>query len=450
MHPARIYTQSYERWFGAMAPAMQGDVNCVFEFAGHVDDARLRRAFLTALAAEPIWSYRFVTHWWMPYWQVIPREDRPHLVSTVLCANDQERNAAWARLLAAPVDAAARVVIFRTPTSDRVCFRIDHRLSDANGAQPLLRSVADNYRTQAEPPLRDARLVRRTAKLLRRWASVRDRFALLREAGDDARRAPLTPGFTPRLPTADDPHGSPHLLHYADGATEALAGQAMRDRATPTMVIMGVTYLALRDIVVFADGCAWPMTLPVNLRRYLPLREQVAPASLLVGSASIWIDPHQAVNLQAVLAQIRAQLAAQRGRHFGLSNSPVVLDLPLLRHYIFWRPFKWMQQEARAKHNVGTTTPMVFVSDLGEYGKPGETWAGVPITNGYCSQGTWKHSAIMIGVSSCGSRLTIAVGSGPESFVRQFAERIDFYLSHYAGLTPLGAPAEPKESTIWM
>ncbi|MEP7306307.1 MAG: hypothetical protein ABJA98_12385 [Acidobacteriota bacterium] len=448
MHAARIWTQSYERWFGALAPANQGDVNCVFEFAGHVDDARLRRAFLTSLAAEPMWSYRFVTHWWMPYWQRIPREDRPHLLSIVPCVDEEERNSAWARLLDTPIDAAARVLVLRTPTNDRVCFRIDHRLADANGAHPLLRSVADNYRTQVEPPARDAPLVRRTAKLLRRWASVRDRLTLLREAADSARRAPLTPGFTPRLPTADDPYVPPRVLHYADGATDALAGRAMRDRATSAMVIMGVTYLALRDILVFADGCSWPMSLPVNLRRYLPPREQAAPASLLVGSASVWIDPHHAGDLEAVIAQIRAQLAAQRGRRFGLSNSALVLDLPLLRHYIHWRPFKWMQQEASEKHNVDTTTPMVFISDLGEFGKPGETWADVPITNGYCSQGTWKNSAIMVGVSSCGSRLTLAIGSGPGSFVRPFADRIDFHLSHYAGLAPLGAPAESKEITI--
>jgi len=450
MHPTRINTQSYERWFGALAPANHGDVNCVFEFAGHVDDARLRRAFLTSLAAEPMWSYRFVTHWWMPYWQMIPREDRPHLMSIVPCATDEERNRAWERLLDSPVDAAVRLLVLRTPVNDRVWFRVDHRLADANGAHPLLHSVADNYRTQAEPPARDARLVRRTAKLLRRWVSVRDRLALLREAGDTARRTPVTPGFTPRLPTADDPYVAPSILHYADGATEALAGRAMRDRATSAMVIMGVTYLALRDLVVFADGCSWPMTLPVNLRRYLPPLEQAAPAALLVGGAFVWIDPDQAVDLQAVIAQIRAQLATQRGRHFGLSNSSVVLDLPLLRHYVHWRPFTWMQQESRQKHSIETATPLVFISDLGEFGSPGETWGDVPITNGYCSQGTWKTSAIMIGVSSCGSRLTLAIGSGPGSFVRAFADRIHFHLSHYAGLTALGAPAESKESTVWM
>jgi hypothetical protein len=47
----------------------------------------------------------------------------------------------------------------------------------------------------------------------------------------------------------------------------------------------------------------------------------------------------------------------------------------------------------------------------------------------------------MIGMSSCGTRLTLAVGSGPRSFVQRFAERMDYHLSRYVGWEPLLATA---------
>ncbi|MDP1797464.1 MAG: hypothetical protein Q8K78_08290 [Planctomycetaceae bacterium] len=441
MSPARIPSQYYERWFAAMVPDYQGDVNCVLEFAGAIDERRMTQAFLCALAAEPMWSYRFVTHWWTPYWSFIPREDRAALVTVAACASSEERFAAWERILASGVDAAARVMILRTPQNDHVCLRVDHRLADANAARHLLQSIAEHYQRQDEVPATDGPVIRRTAlALLRPLANLRTRWKLFQELLVFVKRSGTARGFTLPTSTEDDPYVSPQFLHYPEGAASALTARAMRDRATAAMVIIAVTYIALRDVLTFTEGVRIPINLPVNLRRYLPAAEQAAPASMLTGQVSVWIDPQHAADVPAIVEQVRTQLAAQRGPHFGLSQSALSLDLPLLRQYLHWNPFANTKRNFRRMNEAADKAPMVLISDLGEFGKPEEAWDGVSIENGYSTQGTWRQPAIMIGMSTCGTRLTLAVGSGPGSFVRRFAERIDFHLSRYVGWAPLCPP----------
>jgi hypothetical protein len=128
-------------------------------------------------------------------------------------------------------------------------------------------------------------------------------------------------------------------------------------------------------------------------------------------------------------------------------QSPLALDLPLLGQWIHWNPFYKTQRNMHQMNNHPGKTPMVLISDLGDCRRPGDDWAGVTVTNGYCTQGTFRNPSIMIGMSSCGTRLTLAVGSGPRSFVRRFAERMDFHLSRYVGWEPLLATAASPGSS---
>lgn len=439
--PPRFHTLFYERWFAAMQPNYQGDVNCVLEFDTHIDETRLQRAFLAALAAEPMWSYRFVERNWIPYWEPIPREARSGLVTVQSLADDAARQEAWNRLLDTRVDAAARVFVFRTPVNDHVLLRVDHCLADAIAARQLFDAIAENYLADAPVPATDGPVIRRTAALLRPVVDWRGRLKFLGEFIQFVKRASVGRGFDLPRPTTDDPSVSPWFLHYPLGSTEQLTQRAVRERATTVMVILAVTYLALRDLVPMTPEVEWPMVVPVNLRRYLPADQQAAPASLLTGQVPVWVESSKITDLQSAIEVVRSELAAQRGPHFGLAQSPLTLDLPLLRWLIHWNPFSRTRRTLHKMEGQPGKTPMVLISDLGEFRQPGENWAGAQITNGYCTQGTFRNPSIMIGMSSCGSRLTLAVGSGPRSFVRRFAERIDSYLSEYVGWTPLFANA---------
>ncbi len=435
--PLRFSTLFYERWFAAMQPNYRGDVNCVLEFDGRLNKQRLQQAFLAALAAEPMWSYRFVEHWWTPYWQHIPRSDRPGLFRVEECADDAARVDAWNRILDTPVDAAARVTVLRTPANDQLLLRVDHCLADANAARCLVESIAENYQQEAPVPSHDGPVIRRTMRLLRPLKNWRERLKFLSELVRFAKRSISGRGFVLPSSTEADPCASPRFLHYPGGATEQLSRRSMSDRATSAMVVMAVSYIALRDLVSFDEQTEWPILLPVNLRRYLPAEQQRAPACFLAGQVAVWIKHREAADLPAVLQQVRSQLADQRGPNFGLVQSPLALDVPLLRLWTHRNPFAWTRRNFQRMNENPAKTPMVLISDLGEFGKSGDDWGSATVTNGYCTQGTFRNPSIMIGVSSCGTRLTLAVGSGPQSFVRRFAERIDYHLSRYVGWAPL-------------
>ena len=439
--PPRFHSLVYERWFAAMQPDYQGDVNCVLEFDAHIDETRLQRAFLGALAAEPMWSYRFVETNWTPYWEPLAREARPGLIAMQTLRDDAARQDAWNELLDTRVDAAARVFVFRTPVNDHVLLRVDHCLADANAARQLMDVIAENYRTDAPVPATDGPVIRRTAALLRPVVNWRGRLKFLGEFLQFVKRASVARGFVLPRATADDPLVSPWFLHYPVGSVDQFVQRSMRERATPVIVILAVTYLALRDLVEMTPEVEWPLVVPVNLRRYLPADQQPAPASLLTGQVPVWVKPAEITDLQSAIETVRGQLAAQRGPHFGLAQSPLTLDIPLLRWFIHWNPFSRTRRTLKKMQGQPGKTPMVLISDLGEFRRPGEVWSEATLVNGYCTQGTFRNPSIMIGMSSCGSRLTLAVGSGPRSFVRRLAERIDAYLSEYVGWTPLFANA---------
>lgn len=445
--PPRFSSLVYERWFAALLPDYQGDVNCTLEFDGHVDESRLRQAFLAALATEPMWSYRFVTHWWMPYWEPIPRADRPKLLSVEHFADDAARMLAWERILNRRVDAAVRVHVLRTPQKDHVLFRVDHCLADAGAARQFVDVVAENYQRATPAPENDGPVIRRTTALLRPAKDWRRRLGFLKEVAQFLKRCRSGRGFHLPLPTDDDPIVPPQFLHYPLGSADQLATRAMRDRATSAMVMMAVAHVALRDLVEYVPDVEWPIMLPVNLRRYLPPDQQSAPASLLTGQVAVWVSGRDLPDLSTVLEQIRSQLASQRGPDFGLGQSSMALDLPVLRTLMHWKPFAWSRRDLKRMDQHPKKTPMVLISDLGEYRCPGEDWGGAAVTNGYCTQGTFRMPSIMIGMSSCGTRLTLAVGSGPGSFVRRFSERVDFHLSRYVGWEPLLTTAVASESS---
>ncbi|HET6424425.1 MAG TPA: hypothetical protein VFG20_12120, partial [Planctomycetaceae bacterium] len=381
----RFSSLVYERWFAAMLPNYQGDVNCVLEFDGHLDTVRLERAFLAALAAEPMWSYRFIVHWWTPYWQPIPRVERSSLVSTEQLADDTARTAAWNRILDTRVDAAARVFVLRTPANDHLLLRVDHCLADATAARLLLDAVAENYRRDVPVPETDGPVIRRTAKLLRPLKSNRQRLKAFGELIQFLKRSQAGRGFALPTPTEHDPPVSPQFLRYPPGSLDRLTQRAMRNRATAVMVIMAVTYVALRDLVPFSETVEWPILLPVNLRRYLPPEQQPAPASLLTGQVGVWVKPGENLDLAAVIEQVRSQLSAQRGPDFGLTQSPLSLDVPILRTFAHWNPFSRTRRTLQKMRHEGEKTPMVLISDLGECRSPGDDWAGVRVTNGYCT-----------------------------------------------------------------
>lgn len=437
----RIPCDLGERLFAAMTPYFKCDINCVLEFTGRVDLERITTAFLVALAEEPMWSHRFVLAFWRPYWEPIPRAARPALVQVVSTDNVP---AALNSVMNEAVDAAAKFHILRGPTDDTLCFRVDHRLADATAARLLMEAVETHYRAGTPIPADDAPVVRRTVKLFRAVLTEDQRKELMQNFRKEI-RAMMNAPITFRLPdvTPDDPAELPVRLDFHDGALDELTTRAMRDRGTPTLAVLAALGLAMWDVAKIAPADPLILAMMVNLRRYLPAELLPAPASMLIGQARFRVTHPDNITMSDMMNQLRERLKEERGPHFGLMRSPVAADIPRIRFFTSLLPFKLIQMAVHRQYRNFKMTPDVCVSDLGEFGKPGDEWGSAVLRNGYSQAGVWNIPSISVCTSTCGSRLTISVGTRPRSFTAKLATALRSHLCDYVGWPQANKPASP-------
>ncbi len=437
----RIPCELNELFFAGLAHNYQCDINCIYEFAGRIDAERITNAFLTALALEPMWSYRFVAGFWRPYWQEIPRAERPQLVQV---QTTDGTSAAVDAVMCGPVDAAARLYLFHGPKDDSLCLRLDHRLADATAARLLAVAIAAHYNAGDVPPAADAPLVRRTSQLLvkvfppevRRKSLIR-----LRDQGRAGKNAP--PAYRVPPTTPDDPAELPTLLKFPAGSLDELTARAMRDRGTPVLAVLAATYLALRDTVGIHPESCLHLGMAVDLRRYLPAEHLPAPTCMMTGRAQFPVAVPATPTIPDVMAQLRTGLATERGPTFGLTMSPLVLDLPVVRLVVTLIPFRAILGVIRRKAKQTELRPDVQISDVGEFGKPGDRWGDAVLEHAYCMSGVWGvPGSVSILLGSCGSRFTVVVGTSPRSFARKLADAMHRHLCTYVGW-----PLDPSEST---
>lgn len=415
-----------------MTPHYRCDIDCLLEFAGHVDAERLQRAFLAALSDEPMWSHRFVETFWKPYWSPIPRAERDQLFEIIPCGEDP--TPAFEQLARRPVTAAASLAVFRGPVNDTLCFRIDHRLADATAARLLIESVAQHFHADDGVPNVDGPLCRRTIALLDSAVSVEQREANLKMIAEDRKQLARHPApFAIPRATVADPAGLSPILKFPAGSWDELAQRAMRDRCTPSLVLMAATYLGVRTVLGVTPGVPVSMTNIVNLRRYLPPQSPPAHASMLIGQVRVRVEEADATTMPAVIEQLRARMAEQRGPQFGLKWSPLSMELPRIRFWTNLIPFALVKWGLHRKWSDPKATQPLGVADLGEYGKPGDRWGDAVLQNAYCSAGIWGVPTISVCNSNCGSRLNIAVGASPRSFAGALAQAIRQQLCAYVG-----------------
>ncbi|MDP1797373.1 MAG: hypothetical protein Q8K78_07825, partial [Planctomycetaceae bacterium] len=332
------------------------------------------------------------------------------------------------------VDAAVKLIVLRGPTDDTLCMRVDHRLADATAAYMLINTIAAHYRAETPIPAEDAPVVRRTVALFRSIVSEQQRedyMKVLRQEFRDQRKDPAL--F--RIPdaTPEDPPDLPGLLSYPEGSLTELTARAMRDRATATLAILAALGMAMRDVVEIDPDAALELATMVNLRRYLPPELQPAPASMLIGQAKMRVKHAPGITMSDMVQQLRDRMKEERGPHFGLRRSPVASDVPRVRFFSRVIPFRLLQFGINKLYSNFRLTPDVCVSDLGEFGRPGDEWGTAVLRNGYAQAGVWNIPSISVCCSTSGSRLSISVGARPRSFTQKLAAALHQHLSKYVG-----------------
>ena len=441
----RIPASITEKVFALLAPAYACDINCVLELDGRIDPERLSVAFLAALADEPMWSHRFVEAFWRPYWEPIRRAERSQLVQSISAMDDA---AALRTIMLGPVDAAARVFLLQGPESDALCFRVDHRLADATATRLLVQAVASRYQDRTPVPERDAPLVHRTLSLLDDIVSLSQRKENLKQLRKQIAEAQQSPLPYPVLLSSDnDPVDLPPMLHFPEGSLDELRQRALRDRGTPTFAVLAALYLSLREITDWNPAAAMRIGMAVNLRRYLPAAEQPCPASMFLGRAFCKIPP-ETTTMPAAMEAVRVGLAQQRGPNFGLVVSELSCHIPIVHQFAECIPFGLMHANAKRNHRRPSKPPRpdVQVSDIGDFGQPGDPWGDATLRYAYCTTGKWGvPGSITANAGNCGSRLTISVAAGPRSFAEKLSAALRRQLCAYVGWSD---PVALSESAV--
>ncbi len=442
--PAWIRAEPYECWFSLMGSRYRGDFVMVLEFDGVIDADRLDRAVRSAIAAEPIWGYRFVEQWFYPYWRPSTAAELRSLVT--IREVDNLQAGLHAELLQ-PVEAAARITILRRPAGDTLLVRIDHRRGDFTSGKLLLDEIRRRYQQDSPAPIADyiGPVVHRTIRLLRTVTPVERQKQYLRELKQIQKRESRQLAFSAPPVTKDDPYSSLRLLRYGPGSFEELTSRAFRERATPSLVLQAATYLALRDILDLSKEFPVPIVTNVDLRRYLPKELHPVHAANLVGDAVVEIPLSETADFSGVLGQVREQLQQQRGPEFGIVRSNHPLDVGRVLRRTSWVPYGLLRRVVRRVYDLKPGTPRVAVTDLGTIGATDETWGSARLTGGYATLGICHLPAVYVALTPCGSRVTLLTGFGPVSFVRQLTDRVDFHLCRFVGWTPGTAPREVIE-----
>jgi NRPS condensation-like uncharacterized protein len=428
--PARIPVAFHEHLFSVMVPEYESDINCLLEFNGQLDFERLTEAVLAAIADTPLWGYRYVPHWRAPYWQQIPRPERRQLITLLETSDPRATEQA---VLAAPVHSAVHVTVMRTSDRDILCLRVDHRLADATGSRGLLATIWKNFREQRTEPATDGPLIRLTFEALSGIATQAELRELLQQRKQQVReQAALPVSYTmPRL-QRDDVYRLPRLVQYPAGTMDQIRARAMQNRATPPMVLQAAAFLAFRDVVPMPADSRLEMPVMIDLRRYLPKDQPQCSASMLIGMSNLHLGGDAPADLASVLPLVAQELKSKRGRWFGLIDSPLILQLPLLK-LIFTRllPYTWIRSLLRRRIFNPLQMPGVTVTEQGDFGSPGDQWGDTELTRGFCSTGVWKVPSVSVGFSTSGTQLTISVATGPDSFSDQLVRRIDHHLRQY-------------------
>jgi NRPS condensation-like uncharacterized protein len=246
-------------------------VTFVLEFSERLDLDRLNAALAALHAALPILSSTL--HVKGSHFQRLRQPDyRP---AVAVEAEPADRMQAMVHFIGLPCDPERepplKLLLLRNQDEDTLCLKIDHVLSDAAGLRHLLVLLAEAYTTakiaSATNPDRGF------GQVFRRFSPL----ALLRAA----RRANLPapgPALVPGSLAAEQTFIEHRWLE--PGRFAQLREAAKQSEATVNDVLLAGLYQAVLTQLPPGETAAYPVMVPVDMRRYLPEAQRGVVANL--------------------------------------------------------------------------------------------------------------------------------------------------------------------------
>ncbi|HEX6383641.1 MAG TPA: hypothetical protein VF177_03125 [Anaerolineae bacterium] len=255
-------------------------IRCVVRMAGRIDAERMVRAIRLTLDAEPVLGCRLVEHPWRPYFE--RRDDLDRLPLCPVIEGGDLEAALW-DFVTAPVETRVGPLvharIFRGE-SDTLCVKLDHAGADGAGTIQYLSLLATTYRElSANPEYRppyQGHLSRSQRQVFRRVGPLAVLSSLQ-----------IMPGAqTCSLPAyGDDRSKRAFAVRQIDAAgMQSIHEYRRRHGASFNDLLVTSLYRALFATLDPPPTRPCLLTLPVNLRRYLPPGRPFPVANLSGGN----------------------------------------------------------------------------------------------------------------------------------------------------------------------
>jgi len=276
--PLRFPASTYDQIMYLGRKGSDQQARCVISFAGRINADRMARAVRLTVDAEPVLGYRFVVHPWRPYWERRDDLDHIELLSVVKGAHVEDE--LW-RFVTMPLDPFAdpqvQASIFRSDR-DTLCIKLNHVAADGEGVKQYAYLLATTYRKLATDPSYRPELY------LEGMLCQSNAFGgtgFLKSIIALRRCIMPRPAWGFPLTGNDLSDRAFEIRRIRPERFSIIKEYGRRQQASVNDIVLAAFYRALFKIIDPPKGVSLCVSVPIDLRRYLPPSKAPTVCNLL-------------------------------------------------------------------------------------------------------------------------------------------------------------------------
>jgi NRPS condensation-like uncharacterized protein len=305
-------------------------LHVVVSFPHRMDETRLAKALRQAMDREPVLGCRFVEKGNLVFWE--RRADLDQLtLSQVIHTGDVQAD--LYEFVTHPtdprVDPLIQARIFRSPSGDTLCLKVNHVVADGAGTKEVAYLVADTYnRLEANPAYQPE-----PGK-----PGKRSQMAIFRQVGLTnlihfrPRKLSLPPmPFSLPFVGVEGTGRNFTIRHLSVEDSRALKGYARVHQVTLNDLVLTALYRAMFSHGNPPADLPLPVQVSIDLRHFLPQGKK-QPICNLSGALYPALIYTQGETLEQTLVKVHAQMEGWKSRQPGLTGA-MLIELAMLQGY---------------------------------------------------------------------------------------------------------------------
>jgi NRPS condensation-like uncharacterized protein len=276
-------------------------ITYILDFAGHLDEARLKAGLIILNQALPVLSSIVKVHK-SNFTRELAATNSPPALHVSDSTNDVEEETQ--RFVNTPCDPLSetplKILAIHATRGDRLCVKVDHVLTDAGGLKFLLYLIAEAYsKGKIDQPINNNR----------DFGQIFRKFSFF--TGINAIRKAKIPRPGPALIAGPFDRDSFFIEHFSldPQQFERLHDLANESDATINDILLTAVYRVVFNNLSMEPNIDYPIMIPVDMRRYISKEKQN-----VIGNLFSAIYPRALVkpgeNFEETLASIRTIMDA--------------------------------------------------------------------------------------------------------------------------------------------